>query len=116
MTKDQQFAEGDHRNYNRDGAAFHVGETFNGIPFEKGVELVQELNSFVPQEMTLLQMALRWILDQPQVSTIIAGSSKAHQVESNAAASALPPLSDALHQQLRAFYYDKVRDQIRGGL
>ncbi len=115
MTKDQQFAAGDHRNYNRDGAAFHVGETFNGIPFEKGVELVQELNSFVPQDMTLLQMALRWILDQPQVSTVIAGASKAYQVESNAAASALPPLSDVLHQQLWAFYYDKVRDQIRGG-
>ena len=74
--KGQKFAAEDHRNYNRDGAAFSVGETFSGIPFETGVDLVKELESLNSTGWPLSQLALRWILDHPAVSSIIAGVSK----------------------------------------
>lgn len=113
---DQQFSEQDHRHYNRDGDAFHVGETFNGLPYTVGVELVEELKDLLPPGTDMASLALRWILDHPQVSTVIAGSGKPQQVISNAAASDQPPLSQELHQQLRDFYYHKVRQHIRGGI
>src|SRR5690606_12133721 len=85
--KNTRFEAGDHRNYNRDGAAFSVGETLSGIPFERGVELVQELRGLSPEGMPMSQFALRWILDHPQVSTVIAGASKPEQIADNVAAS-----------------------------
>jgi aryl-alcohol dehydrogenase-like predicted oxidoreductase len=114
MTRTQQFAATDHRSYNRDGAAFNVGETFAGLPFEKGVELADALKEFLPEEMTLAEMAQRWILDQDAVSTVITGASRPEQVRSNARVSKLPPLSAELHQQLGQFYKTKVHEHIRG--
>ncbi|ANG63086.1 aldo/keto reductase [Marinobacterium aestuarii] len=111
---DHRFAEQDHRNFNRDGQAFNVGETFSGLPFETAVTLVARLQTYVPQNITLAQLALRWILDQPAVSTVIAGASKPGQVAANGAASALAPLSPELHKQLFAFYQREVRAQVRG--
>ena len=114
MTKNTKFDETDHRNFNRDGAAFNVGETFAGLPFEKGVELTEELAAFKPEGMTLAQMALRWILDYDAVSVVIPGASRPAQVRDNAAISALPPLSPELHKKLDAFYREKVAQHIRG--
>lgn len=114
FTNDTQFAATDHRNYNRDGQAFSVGETFAGIPFDKGLELVEELRTFLPADMTLAEMAMRWLLDQEAVSAIIPGASTPDQVRSNAAVSELPPLSEELHQRLYRFYQDKVHSHIRG--
>lgn len=111
---DHRFAEQDHRNFNRDGQAFNVGETFSGLPFETAVTLVARLQTYVPQNITLAQLALRWILDQPAVSTVIAGASKPGQVAANGAVSALAPLSPELHKQLFAFYQREVRAQVRG--
>lgn len=116
MSKGHQFDESDHRNYNKDGAAFHVGETFNGIPFDKGIDLVAQANQLLSEEQNILDVALRWILDQPQVSTIIAGASRADQVVRNAKASDLEPLSKELHHKLNAFYLENVRQEIRGGI
>lgn len=116
MKKGHVFDAGDHRNYNADGAAFHVGETFNGLPYNKGVELIDELRPLLADEQQLLDLALRWILDQPQVSSIIAGASRAEQVAANARASSLPPLSEHQHVQLAQFYREKVRANIRGGI
>ncbi len=116
MTKDRQFDAGDHRNYNRDGAAFYVGETFNGLPYEKGVDLVEEVEQLLPQGQALVDVALRWILDQPQVSTIIAGATKESQVLRNTQASNLPFLDLQTRNKLTKFYYDRVRSQIRGGI
>ncbi len=113
-TSDTQFAASDHRNYNRNGDAFSVGETFAGIPFETGLQLVDELRSYLPEGLNMAQMAMRWILDFPQVTTIIPGASSAKQAEQNAACSALPPLSTELHQRLKDFYQDKVAQHIRG--
>ncbi len=112
--KNTQFAPQDHRTYNRDGQAFNVGETFAGIPFEKGVELVEQLKPMVPSGMNLGQMANRWCLDFDAVTTLIPGGKTAAQAMENASASDLPSLSETLHQDLRDFYWAQVEKQIRG--
>ena len=112
--KETQFKAGDHRNFNRDGQRFYVGETFAGIPFETGVELADELKEMHPQGMSTVQMALRWILDQDAVSVVIPGASSPQQAVANAGISDLPPLSDELHAQLEEFYRGRVHDHIRG--
>jgi hypothetical protein len=115
FTKATRFAENDHRNYNRDGACFNVGETFAGLPFETGVELADRIQrNFLPGSMTMVQLALRWILDHEAVSTVIPGAGSPIQARSNAVASTLPPLSDALHRAIADFYRTKVHAHIRG--
>lgn len=111
-----RFDATDHRNYNADGAAFSVGETFAGIPFERGVELVGELRGLAPESMPMSQFALRWILDHPEVSTIIAGVSKPAQLADNVAASAQSSLFPALMGQLGEWYEKEVKPAIRGGV
>lgn len=113
-SKSTTFAESDHRNYNKNGDAFSVGETFAGIPFEKGVELADEIKSMLPAEMSMAQMAMRWILDHQAVSTIIPGASSPKQAEQNAAVSALPSLDQELHNKLYDFYKANVEQHIRG--
>ncbi len=116
MQKGRTFETGDHRNYNRNGDAFHVGETFNGIEFEKAIDLAEQAKTLLPAGMTLQQAAMRWILDQPAVSTIIAGTTKVDQVTTNAAVSDCPELDAELSHQLSAFYQQNVRQFIRGGI
>lgn len=113
-TPQTQFATHDHRTYNRDGDVFNVGETFAGLPFERGVELADALKSFVPEGWTLAQLSQRWILDFDAVTTLIPGATRRDQVESNVSVSELPPLSESLHQQLSAFYHEHVESYIRG--
>jgi aryl-alcohol dehydrogenase-like predicted oxidoreductase len=119
FTAESTFAPEDHRNYNRDGQQFNVGETFAGLPFEKGVELADAIKTQVPQSitpesMTMAQMALRWCLDFDAVSVVIPGAKNAEQAQANAAASDLPPLSPELHEHLRTFYRQSVKEHIRG--
>ncbi len=114
--KNTRFEDSDHRHYNRDGAAFSVGETFSGIPFERGVELVQTLKGLSPEGMPMSQFALRWILDHPQVSTVIAGVSKPEQIADNVAASERRSLFPALMGQLAEWYRDEVKPEIRGAV
>jgi len=115
MTKKQSFDPGDHRNYNRDGQYFHVGETFNGIPFEKAVDLVEGVKPLLPEEKPMATTALRWILDHP-VTTVIAGTTKVPQVIANAESSDIAPLSKETHQKVKSYYFQEVRDHIRGGI
>jgi len=114
FSTDTRFDETDHRNFNRDGDAFNVGETFAGIPFPKGVELAREVDAMTPEGYSTAQMAMRWILDQPAVTTIIPGASSAQQVRENAKVSALAPLPDELHENLYDFYQQQVQQHIRG--
>jgi aryl-alcohol dehydrogenase-like predicted oxidoreductase len=116
FVRQANFSENDHRNYNRDGKFFNVGETFAGLPYEKGVELTEKLKSLVPDDIALSQLALRWIIDHPEVTTVIAGSSSAKQVEQNASVASLPPLSNDLHQALSTFYMQDVKQHIRGSI
>jgi aryl-alcohol dehydrogenase-like predicted oxidoreductase len=112
MTRGQKFAESDHRHFNRDGEAFSVGETFSGISFETALDLAEELKPLVPEGMTMAQMAMRWILDYPAVTTVIAGASRPEQVLENASVSKLQPLSKALHQKLADIYRSDVEPAI----
>lgn len=114
FTKETRFADSDHRKYNRDGQHFNVGETFAGLPFEKGVELADALKGDLPTGLTMAQMALRWILDHPSVSVVIPGASSPGQASANAAVSALDPLSTQYHQRLADFYARQVHANIRG--
>lgn len=109
-----QFDESDHRNYNKDGAAFSVGETFSGIPFETGLQLTSALAQFKPKDITMAQFAMRWILDHDAVSTVIAGASSPEQVEANISVSDLPPLDKERHKALHDFYLTEVEQHIRG--
>lgn len=114
FSQDTRFRATDHRRYNRDGKYFHVGETFAGLPFAKGVELAQALGEHVPSGMSMAQMALRWILDHDAVSVVIPGASSPEQVRGNAEASELASLSQTLAQRLAEFYDQQVREHIRG--
>lgn len=114
MTKSTKFADDDHRNFNRDGAAFNVGETFAGLPFEMGVELADALKPLVPTGMSLAEMALRWCLDFDAISVIIPGAKNPDYARANARASSLPPLGAELHVKLAAFYEREVAAHIRG--
>jgi aryl-alcohol dehydrogenase-like predicted oxidoreductase len=116
MSKTTTFTAQDHRLYNRDGQHFYVGETFSGLPFETGIEFADEIKNWLPAGMTLADLALRWILDQPAVSTIIAGVTKPAQLKANVAASAMDPIEPALVGKLKDFYVEKVRPAVRGGI
>ena len=116
MSKDTVFAKEDHRNYNRDGDSFYVGETFSGLPFDTGVGLADQLKQFLPKGMSLPHLALRWILDQPAVSTIIAGVTRPDQLRDNVETTRMDPLPEALAEKLKDFYLEKIRPNVRGGI
>lgn len=108
------FAPTDHRTYNRNGEKFNVGETFAGLPFEKGLELTEKLKKLLTPGYTLPLAALRWCLDFPAVSVIIPGARNPQQAEMNAQASGVPPLPADCHEKLRRFYRDEVKPVVRG--
>jgi aryl-alcohol dehydrogenase-like predicted oxidoreductase len=114
LTKQSKFPQNDHRNYNRDGKFFNVGETFAGLPFEKAVELADALKPMVPSGLTMAQMAQRWILDYDAVSVVIPGASRPDQAKANSSVSDLPPLDAKLHETLQRFYEREVAAHIRG--
>src|SRR5215211_221827 len=88
------FAPDDHRNFNRRGEAFDVGETFAGVPYETGLAAVRELNGLVGPGVAISQFALRWVIDHPGVSVVIPGARNPDQVRQNAASAELPPLGE----------------------
>ena len=105
-----RFAANDHRQFNRHGEAFDVGETFAGVPFETGVAAVRRLHPSAGA--TMAQTALRWIIDQPGVSTVIPGARNPEQARANAAAADLASMSPAEAQNVRDVYDDLVRPQV----
>lgn len=114
LNKESVFADRDHRTFNRDGAAFNVGETFAGLPFDRGVDLANAIKPLVPADMTMAQFALRWCLDFDAVTTLIPGAKRPEHARANALASSLPRLSPETHAQLKQFYDDEVAADIRG--
>ena len=109
MTRETQFAAEDHRNYNRHGEAFDVGETFSGVPFETGLEAVKELRKLVPEGMTMTQFALRWILMFDAVTCAIPGAKRPSQTEENISAAEFPPLSDETMLAVRRIYETRIQ-------
>ncbi|MEU7690336.1 aldo/keto reductase [Microbispora hainanensis] len=106
------FGEDDHRNFNRQGEAFDVGETFSGVEYGVGLQAVERLRGLVPEGMTMAQFALRWIIDQPGVSVVIPGARNPGQAEANAAAAQFPPLPAETHDAVRQVYDDLIRPQV----
>jgi aryl-alcohol dehydrogenase-like predicted oxidoreductase len=105
------FAENDHRNYNRDGAAFDVGETFSGVPYDVGVRAAQEVAALTPEGWTTAQMALRW-LTQSGINTAIPGARTVEQAQANAAVGELPAIDDATMAELARIYNDSIRQHV----
>jgi aryl-alcohol dehydrogenase-like predicted oxidoreductase len=106
--RDSQFAADDHRAFNRQGESFDVGETFSGVDFETGLDVVEQLRPLVPDGATMAQLALRWILDFDAVTTVIPGAKTEEQARANAAASDLPPLAPPARATIDRLYTERV--------
>jgi aryl-alcohol dehydrogenase-like predicted oxidoreductase len=115
-TADTTFAVTDHRTYNRHGEEFDIGETFSGVDFATGVDAAQEFSRLVtelgPDGATPAQVALRWVIQQEGVTTVIPGARNAEQARANAAAAELEPLSDELLAALAELYDERIRAQV----
>ncbi len=112
MTSATTFSDDDHRSYNRDGAAFDVGETFSGVPFEEGLKAVEALRPLVPADASMAQWALRWILMHEGVTTVIPGARNPQQATENAAASDLAPLDGDDMASVRNTYDRYIREYV----
>jgi aryl-alcohol dehydrogenase-like predicted oxidoreductase len=106
------FAADDHRSFNRHGEAFDVGETFSGVPYDVGVDAAQQVAALTPDGAMTAQLALRWIVDQPGVSTVIPGARNAEQARGNAAAADLAPLDDATLAAFARVYDERIREHV----
>ncbi|MDQ0563893.1 aryl-alcohol dehydrogenase-like predicted oxidoreductase [Rhizobium mesoamericanum] len=104
ITRETKFASDDHRNFNRQGEAFDVGETFAGVPFDIGLQAVEEVRKLVPSGATMAAFALRWILMSDAVTVAIPGARNAEQARANAAAASLAPLSREVMEATREIY------------
>ncbi|MDN3239669.1 aldo/keto reductase [Glycomyces tritici] len=111
-TRDTVFAENDHRTYNRHGEAFDQGETFSGVDYATGVEAAAEFADLAPEGATAAQAALRWLIQQPGVSTVIPGARNPEQARANAAAADLAPLPESTLAAVRDLYDAKIRAQV----
>ncbi|MEE6261967.1 aldo/keto reductase [Plantactinospora sonchi] len=106
------FGGDDHRNYNRHGAAFDVGETFSGVDYQTGLDAVRRLLPLVPDGATMAQFALRWILDQAGVTVVIPGARTADQARANVAAADLTPLTAEAAKTVATVYDELIRPQV----
>ncbi len=112
MGRDTVFGADDHRQYNRHGEAFDVGETFSGVPYETGLDAVDDIRALVPDGMSMAQFALKWILMHEAVGTVIPGAKNADQAKANAAASALPALPEETLKRLHKLYDARIRAHV----
>jgi len=112
FSRKTSFNEGDHRNFNREGQSFDKGETFSGVPYETGLAAVERLKELFGAEIPLAQIALKWILMHPQVSSVIPGASTSSQIVSNAAASALPSLTETQMLGVRKIYDELIKEHV----
>ncbi|MFD5862915.1 aldo/keto reductase [Streptomyces chartreusis] len=111
-TKDTVFPANDHRTYNRHGESFDQGETFSGVDYDSGVEAAVEFAGLAPEGYTPAQLALRWIIQQPGVTTVIPGARSPEQARANAAAASLPELSADTLTAIRDLYDRRIKDQV----
>ncbi len=112
MTAKTAFEQDDHRNFNRYGQAFDRGETFSGVDYDTGLQAVEELKTLLPEGMSLVQMALRWILMFDAVTCAIPGAKRPTQAEQNFSAADLPILSDAVMQNVADIYERLIKAQV----
>jgi aryl-alcohol dehydrogenase-like predicted oxidoreductase len=106
------FPADDHRNFNRNGAAFDVGETFAGVPFDVGVAAAREVAEIAGPDIPTAAFSLRWVIDQPGVTTVIPGARNVTQVRGNVAAATLAPLTDSQLSDLERLYDERIRAHV----
>lgn len=109
LRHDSTFPANDHRNFNRHGEAFDMGETFSGVDYETGLSAVEELRALLPANASMSQFALRWILMFDAVTCAIPGGKRPDQVADNCAASVLPAFDAQTMATIRAIYDQKIR-------
>ena len=113
FSENTTFENSDHRNYNSNGEHFNVGETFSGIEFSKAIGFANEIKTIFGTNY-IAPLALRWILDFPEITTVIPGASSVIQVTKNISVSDMPPISTDCHKALSKLYKEKIRKEIRG--
>jgi aryl-alcohol dehydrogenase-like predicted oxidoreductase len=109
LRRNSTFAADDHRNFNRHGESFDVGETFSGVDYEVGLDAVEEVRRLLPSGTSMSQFALRWILMFDAVSCAIPGGKTPEQVADNCQASDLPPLTQEAMDAVRQIYDERIR-------
>jgi aryl-alcohol dehydrogenase-like predicted oxidoreductase len=112
MDRNSVFEANDHRNYNRHGESFDVGETFSGVDYETGLNAVEEIRALVPEGLSMSQFALRWILMNEAVTLAIPGAKNRQQANENAAASDATGLSGEVMARLQQVYDIYIREQV----
>ena len=112
MSLTTKFPEDDHRNYNRQGKFFDVGETFSGVDFEIGLKAVEELKGIKPDDISFAQMALKWILMHSEVSCVIPGAKNTKQLEENISASELTDLDPDVLKGIKIIYENLIKSKV----
>ena len=112
FSKTSQFEKGDHRFFNRNGAAFDKGETFSGIPFEEGLKAVEALKLVNKTRMSLTELALKWILMKDEISCVIPGASEPDQVIANVTPTELPDINHELLKEIDNIYDAQIKDHV----
>ena len=111
---DTKFEDTDHRQFNRNGEAFDVGETFSGVPYDVGLKAVNRIRPLVAGDTTMARFALRWILMFDAVTVAIPGARNPEQARSNADAADLPPLTEDVMTELKRIYDEDIRPYVHG--
>lgn len=109
LRADSKFAADDHRNFNRHGEAFDVGETFSGVDYNTGLAAVEEIRGLMPAGVSMTQFALRWILMFDAVTCAIPGGKRPDQVKENCRTSELAPLTPEVMASVRRIYDEKIK-------
>lgn len=112
MNAQTTFAADDHRAFNRNGEAFDKGETFSGVPYDVALQVVEDIRRLVPGDVTMAQFALRWILMNEAVSTVIPGAKNADQANGNASASGIDEISPSTMEELKAIYENRIAPHV----
>ena len=106
-----RFPENDHRNYNIKGESFDVGDTFSGINFFKGLNIVEEIKKIIPKNITMSQFALKWVLMHEDVTVVIPGAVNSKQVKTNCTASELDSIDDIM-PEIRKIFEQYIKDDV----
>ena len=112
LSTESTFESDDHRQFNRDGAAFDKGETFSGVNYDLSLQAVAELRPLIPEGWTMAQFALRWILMHQAVTCVIPGAKRPSQAEDNVSAADLPPISAETLTKVDEIYTRLIKDQV----
>ncbi len=112
MNSNSAFPKNDHRNYNINGDAFDIGETFSGVNFDQGLKVVEILKDLLPNNFSLTDLALKWILMHDEVSVVIPGAKNSSQVLKNVHASELEDIS-SLMTKINSIYDEFIKPEVQ---